>query len=236
MDEQEQKRIGIRVEPSWTFEFVDSDRIEAESCIVPIDVRDCPSAQEFGDLHLIVADLEFALQCFTTAAQMGVPERAAPVIKALIFSGVVAYARPFMTGARVKLEPEMFAPIWSEEGAALHSFLFEMRSRHVSHSVNDFERCDAVGIVVTDATFQRQGNASGVGVATLTTVGLTQWKLDQIHAHIPPIIDMLRSRIEALKPVLHAEMKAQLSREGRWDMMPIARFPNLKNIAKRRAR
>lgn len=236
MDEQEPKRIGIRVEPSLTYEFVDSDLIEAGSLIVPIDVRDCPSAQEFGDLHLIVEDLEFALQCFTTAAQMGTPDRADSVIKALIFSGVVAYARPFVTGVRVKLLPKDFTSIWSEEGAALHSFLVAMRDRHVSHSVNEFERCDAVGIIVTDATFQRQGDAGGVGVATLSTVGLTRSKLDQIHAHIPPIIDMLRARIQLLKLKLYAEIKAQLEREGRWDMMPIARFPTLENIAKRRGR
>ncbi|MGO7367094.1 hypothetical protein [Rhizobium leguminosarum] len=236
MDEQESQRIGIRVDPSWTFEFIDIDRIEAKSRIVPIDVHACPSAQEFGDLHLIVEDLEFALQCFTTAAQMGMPDQGDSVIKALIFSGVTAYARPFVTGVRVKLLPEMFTSIWSEEGAALHSFLIDVRNRHVSHSVNEFERCDAVGIIVTDAKFQRQGAASGVGVATLLTVGLTRSKLDQIHAHIPPIIDMLRSRIQELKLELHAEMKAQLDREGRWNMMPIARFPTLENIGKRRGR
>ncbi|MGO7564734.1 hypothetical protein ACC754_35690 [Rhizobium johnstonii] len=236
MDEQETKRVGILVKPSFTFEFLDSERIEAESQIVPIDVRKCASAQEFGDLHLIVEDLEFAQQCFITAAQLGFPDEPNLLIKSLVFSGVVAYARPFMTGVRMKLMPDEFAGVWSPGGAELHTFLVEMRNRHVSHSVNAFERCDALGIIVTDSAFQRQGDVTGVGVATLTTIGLGRARLEQIHSHIPPMLELLQARIQIVKLRLHAEMKDQLASEGKWDMMPIVRFPELENIAKKRAR
>ncbi len=222
--------------PSWTFEFMDIEPIGRDRKIVPIELKACPSAEEYGDLHLIADDFEHSLQCFAEASKFGIPDPANVLAKALIFSAVMAYARPFSSGVRVKLTPEMFDGIWNDNNKALHTFLFELRNRHVAHSVNDFERCDAVGVIVTYPGLQREGNSSGVGVTSLSTIGLTASKIQEAQAHIPLMVEFVRARINELKIKLHAEMKAELAAGTPWKMAPMIRFPDTTKIAKRRSR
>jgi hypothetical protein len=183
-----------------------------------------------------VEDLEYSLQCFAEASKFGVPDAMNVVAKALIFSAVVAYARPFMSGVRVKLTPQMFDGVWNDDDKALHTFLIELRNRHVAHSVNDFERCDAVGIIGAYPAFQREGNVSGVGVTSLSTIGLTGTKIREAQVHIPLMVEFVRTRISELKTKLHAEMEAELAAGTPWKMAPMIRFPDATKIANRRSR
>lgn len=85
--------------PRWTFRFVGITSVEAGEMIAPA-ILEGDLASEFADLHMIANDLSFALECLKEANKIGPPNSDNMLSKALIFSAVVAYARPFKTGVR----------------------------------------------------------------------------------------------------------------------------------------
>jgi hypothetical protein len=128
---------GERISPDWTYQFIDLARIERGESIVPGKI-DSNDGREFAALNLIQGDLRFSLDCFDEAEKLGIPDSQNTHSKALIFSAVVAYARPFKTGVRgIKLDKDFFASLAGDFSTSLHDFLIDVRDKHVAHSVNE---------------------------------------------------------------------------------------------------
>ncbi len=128
-----------RSNQQWTFRLIDPRRVEAGEIIAPAILRG-NLAREFADLHMVANDLSFALECLKEANKIGLPDSDNLLSKALIFSAVVAYARPFKTGVReLKMDITYYSGIPTFK-ADVHEYLIAMRDKHVAHSVNEFER------------------------------------------------------------------------------------------------
>jgi len=196
--------------------------IEAGSKIPPLRIRS-EHAVGFAALHLVVHDFEFALECFRRAYALGRPDVANIESKAFINAGVMSYARAFAQTARgVRLRPEMFASVWNEEDNELHDFLYNLRDKHIAHSVNEFERCEPAGIIVIAPDGSVQEGISGVGVVLQTAIGLPLQKLERAVHHVEHCISYIKARIEELSPLVHADMKADLA-DG-MEMVPMVKF------------
>lgn len=197
--------------------------IEAGSHIPPIELH-TENAHGFAALHLIVHDFEFALGCFKRAYSLGRPDPANIESRAFINSGVVAYARPFVSGVRgVRLHPDMFEEVWNDQDRELHDFLKDLRDKHVAHPVNDFERCDPVGMIVFTPDGTLQEGISGVGVILQTQIGLPLQRLEAAMHHVEYCINYIKQRIDDLRPKVHADMKVDLP--NGWKMAPMVKFP-----------
>jgi hypothetical protein len=138
--ESEPTSKGEKLSPHWTYNFFDLPRIEAGEYIVPAKI-DSVAGREFAALQLVHNDISFALECLQEADKMGVPDSQNLRSKSLIFSAVVAYARPFKTGVReIRMEESSFAAAGQEFNLDLHNYLIAVRDKHVAHSVNEFEQ------------------------------------------------------------------------------------------------
>jgi hypothetical protein len=96
--------MGEKQSPRWTYQFVDLTRIEAGEHIVPAKI-DSQAGREYAALQSVLEDLSFALECLREADKLGLPDSENIHSKALIFSAVVAYARPFKTSVRERGGP-----------------------------------------------------------------------------------------------------------------------------------
>jgi hypothetical protein len=215
--------------PSWSYRFIDTDRIEAGQLIFPIEIKG-KKGEEFAALHLILNDLEFALNCLREAGKLGIPDEKRTLSKALIFAGLVSYARAFDAGTRGFRTPETFKDTWSDADRELHNYLFYLRQKHIAHSVKS---CDAVGVIVTNKEYNRQKGVTGIGVTMLSAIGITKAKLDQGDAHIDAIIRYVRERIAELGDEIHGELRSHLDSGGAWKMAPLVRLPDPKNVTAR---
>jgi len=196
--------------------------IEAGSKIPPIRIRS-DHAIGFAALHLVVHDFEFALECFKRAYALGRPDAANIESKAFINAGVMSYARAFAQTARsIRLSPDMFASIWNDEDTELHDFLYDLRDKHIAHSVNEFERCEPAGMVVYTPEGLIQEGVSGVGVVLQTVIGLPLQRLEQAVHHVEHCINFIKIRIEELRPLVHADMKAEMP-DG-MELVPMVKF------------
>lgn len=217
--------------PQWTFRFVDPARVEAGEMIAPAILQG-NLASEFADLHMVANDLSFALECLKEANKIGPPDSANLLSKALIFSAVVAYARPFKTGVReLKLDINYFSSIPTFK-ADVHEYLIAMRDKHIAHSVNEFERSKATGVMV--GTPQAEWRPAGVGVVQAFHIGLSGMIVEHAMAQITDMLDRISAEIDKKRPELFREFNAKFAKEGKWEMEPLAQIPNRENVAKRR--
>lgn len=224
---------GQHFEASWKFRFVETREIPAGHRIIPIEAH-TENAHGFAALHLAVHDMEFALACLEQAAALGRPDASKVESKAFIFAGVVAYNRSFVENVRgVRLGHDVFAHVWNDDDRELHDYLFGLRNKHIAHSINSFERCDPVGVIVLEPEVDiLLEGVSGVGVTLLNFVGINKQKLDASIHHIQRCLSVLNKRIDELRPLVHAEMMAEL-RNG-WKMAPAARIPDAKEVGLKR--
>ena len=95
-----------------------------------------------------MGDLAFAEECLRAADEVGIPDNSKLHSKALIFSGVVGYARCFKTGVRaLTLDPGDLTARGAPFDYDSHRYVIALRDKHVAHSVNDFEQCDAIAVM-----------------------------------------------------------------------------------------
>src|SRR5687767_9140301 len=90
---------GEAFSSDFSFTWIDPSPIEAGEFIAPARLSS-ESARVFAALHLILGDLAFAEECLKAADAIGIPDDTSLHSKALIFSGVVGYARCFKSGVR----------------------------------------------------------------------------------------------------------------------------------------
>jgi hypothetical protein len=196
--------------------------VEAGSKIPPIQIRS-EHAIGFAALHLIVHDFEFALECFRRAYALGRPDAANIESKAFINAGVMSYARAFAQTVRgIRLSSEMFASVWNDEDNELHDFIYDLRDKHIAHSVNEFERCEPAGMIVFTPDGHVQEGISGVGVVLQTVIGLPLQRLEMAVHHVEHCINYIEARIEELRPLVHADMKADMPDE--MELVPMVKF------------
>jgi hypothetical protein len=121
-----------------SFTWINPGPIEAGESIVPVKLTS-DAARTFAAMHLILGDLEFAEECLKAADDLGIPDNSNLHSKALIFSGVVVYARCFKSGVRgFTLVPSDLTAKGAPFDDNIHQYLIAMRDKHIAHSVNDF--------------------------------------------------------------------------------------------------
>jgi hypothetical protein len=134
-----------------------------------------------------------------------------------------------MSGVRaIKLTPETFSSEDVTFNAEIHEYLISLRNKHISHSVNEFESCEAG----TPGLGWRDGGA--IGVAETQSIGLSRAMVRHAIAHITGAVNFLSTTIEKQRAELYNEFKTQFAKDGKWEMAPLARVPDRSNISKRR--
>jgi hypothetical protein len=224
--------LGEIVAPEWSFRWIVEGQVDAGTMIAPAKLNS-ELARRFADLHLVIDDLSFALDCLTEADKLGMPDPNNLASKALIFSGAVAYARCFHSGVRsVRLNPQDFVGTSVPFDHEIHDYVFELRNKHVAHSVNEFERCVASAVVVRAP--KASWVARGIGVTIQKNIGISRAQLRRAASHIGALRDHLLAEVEALRLTLFEEFTASFREGGGWKMVPILRKVERTKVAKRR--
>lgn len=226
-------REGESLAPEMTFTWINPSRIEAGEFIAPARLSS-PQAQSFAAMHLIHRDLTFARDCLAQADQIGIPDATNIQSKALVFSAVVAYARPFKSGVRlIRLSPEQMVEKGVLFDTEIHDYLIALRDKHVAHSVNDYEDCEAIAVVVgkPEAGWR---DGSGVGVIVMQSVGLTRNLLRCAMAHIEGLKNAIIADIEAQRIPVYDEFKTVFAKDGKWEIAPLVKLSDRSKVSQRR--
>ena len=153
---------------------------------------------------------------------------------ALIFSGVVSYARCFKSGVRkVRLDPSQLAATGVAFDLEIHDYLIALRDKHVAHSVNDFEECEAVAVVVGGPNSGWR-DGSGVGVIMKRSVGISALLLKQAIEHVINLQKIVTDKVESLRFEVYVEFKDAFEKDKKWECAPLLHFSGRRDIAKRR--
>lgn len=219
---------GEKYKPQLTFCFLDTTTIQAGEHIVPAKLEG-ELAKEFADLHMIENDFAFALDCFKESDKIGLPDPSNVYSKALISAGVTAYSRPFKSGVRqTKLKPSYFSETKSFD-LELHGYLVSIRDKHVSHSVNEFERSASVGVMV--GVPRIKWRPAGVGVTKLHAIGISKRIIDASVIQLESMLATIRKRIDEIRPTLFDLFKQNCEKTSTWEIAPIASFPKSVQIS-----
>lgn len=211
---------GEKFSPQWSYRFIDCRTIEKGEFIVPAQVSATTKSGEYAALNMILKDLTFALDCFVEADKIGIPDASNIQGKALVFSAVVSYARPFKTGVReIKLHRSFFSGLQPAFNDDLHNFLIAVRDKHVAHSVNEFERCEPIAVMV--GTPETKWRAAGFGIVEQHAIGLNRQIVQQAIAQIQAMREFLGPMIQTLTDELFNEFKVRFDRDGKWQQAPI---------------
>ena len=139
---------------------------------------DLPDGQLFSDLFGIKRDLELVVEfCQRLSDAYDAVPTDYPLIDALSTSSVVRYCRCFEGGVRAKLARESIKAI-DPRFAEFHDYLFALRQKHLSHSVNEFE-ANYVTVAVSEPPAPREVLGIGIGggrVAGLDKATAKTWK------------------------------------------------------------
>jgi hypothetical protein len=216
-----------------SFTFINPGPIEAGESIIPAKLSSA-AARMFAAQHLILEDLTFAEECLKEADKIGIPDASNLQSKALIFSGVVVYARCFKSGVRaLTLDPSDLTARGVPFNYDIHKYLIALRDKHVAHSVNDFEQCDAIAVMIgKPGSACRYG--SGIGVTKKQAVGISRTLALKAISHINALRQFLESELPAQREALHAEFQANLAKTGKWEWAPTVNFSDRSKVAERR--
>lgn len=224
---------GESFSSAFSITWINPGPIEAGETIAPAKLPS-EAARIFAALHLILGDLSFAEECLKTANDIGKPDDKNLHSKALIFSGVVGYARCFKSGVRaLKLTPADLHSKGAPFDDEIHEYLIAMRDKHVAHSVNDFEQCEAVAIVIGKPEVGWR-DGSGIGVVKKQSIGISRALVQRSVAHINNLCQFLETELSTQRFSLYAEFQANFEKTGKWEMAPIIKFSNRSKITERR--
>lgn len=193
-----------------------------------------PKARSFAALNLILGDLDFAYDCLKQAHEMGLPDSSNLQSKALIFAGVVSYARCFKSGVReVRLDSSELTKNVEHFDFSIHDYVVALRDKHVAHSVNEFERCEAVATMVG---MPQKGwrDGSGVGVIIQHSVGMSRDLLRRAIQHVENLKCHISAEIEKERMEVYREFLESSAKEKTWEAAPILTFADRNNVGKRR--
>lgn len=231
--EQEKFQKGEAIAPSWTYRFIDLSEIPAGSKIAPAKI-DTEGGKRYAALNQIASDLSYARECLSQADTIGVPSVSDIQSRALIFSGVVAYARPFKTGVRqIRLTTEFFSSLGKLFDSSIHNYLISVRDKHIAHSVNEFETGDATAVVV-QVPGGPDWSCRGIGYIGNVVIGLNREIVRGSVVQIDAMLEYLKSKIQIDGDALYLEYKETFDKDHKWDMAPLVRFPDRNNVANKR--
>jgi hypothetical protein len=112
-------------------------------------ILDMPEAQRFGDLAGIIHDLGNVVQfCDLLVSAFDASPPQYELADALSTAAVIRYCRCFESGVRARLAGESIKAI-APHLVHIHGYLFDLRQKHLAHSVNEFE-ANHVAIVLPD--------------------------------------------------------------------------------------
>jgi len=210
--------------------------IPAGTPIVPIKIPTTEQTTEISALYSAKEDLTFALFCFKEAIKHDIPKVSNPISKALINAGTLSYARVFSSGVhKFKLTEKYFSNIWSIEDSDLHKYLSSLRDKHIAHSVNDFERAEAVGVVtITNDLRLLSTNPCGVGVVLTVSIGLPFVWLEQCPILMEKMITFIDGRINSLRIEICKQFHPTLKVGDKVEIHPFIQIANRDKIEKRR--
>jgi hypothetical protein len=118
------------------------------------------------------------------------------VVDAFSTAILVRYARPFMTGVRLKLGADILAGLNSEQGQ-LHEKFMAWRSKHAAHSVNPFEENFVVAYYNQDTVTET--GIQSISVQQDRLVGLSMRDLVDIQSLADTLLSIVKARIDAEK-------------------------------------
>jgi hypothetical protein len=216
-----------------SFTLIDPSLFGAGECIVTARLHSA-KARTFAALNLILGDLEFAEECLKAADDIGIPDNSNLQSKAYIVSGVIGYARCFTTGVRaLKLVPNDLTSKGAPFDYSIHKYLIALRDKHIAHSVNDFEQCDAIAVMIgKPGSEYRYGG--GIGATKQQTVGINRTLVRKAIFHINELRQFLESELQIQREALHVEFQDNLAKTGEWEMAPIVKFSDRSKVAERR--
>lgn len=121
---------------------------------------DLPEAQLLSDLYGIIKDLDSVSEfCQRLVDAWDAEPPDFDLLDALSTACVVRYCRCFEGGVRCKLDPDSVKAV-DPRFAEFHDYLFSLRQKHLSHSVNEFEEnCVAVSVAEPPSLPEVQGIA-----------------------------------------------------------------------------
>lgn len=224
---------GEAFSSDFSFTWISPGPIEAGEAIAPAKLT-TQAARVFAALHLILGDLAFAEECLNAANEIGIPDDKNLHSKALIFSGVVSYARCFKSGVRaLTLTPNALHDKGTPFDNNIHEYLIALRDKHVAHSVNDFEQCETVAIVIgKPGVGWRDGSA--IGVVKKQSIGISKALIQQAVSHINILRNFLEAELPAQHIALHADFVENFNKTGKWEMAPIMKPSDRSKVAERR--
>jgi hypothetical protein len=216
-----------------SFTWINPEPIEAGELMVPAKLSS-PEAQLFAALHLVLRDLVFAADCLKQANELGIPNDRHLESKALIFSGVIGYARCFKTGVRpMLLDLADVARKGILVDLEIHKYLLSLRDKHIAHSVNDFEDCQAIAIVVgRPETGWRDGSA--IGIAIKQTIGISSELLHRAIKHIESLKEFVEVQIGTRRLLVYSEFQKAFAKDGKWEATPMVKMSDRSRVARRR--
>jgi hypothetical protein len=212
--------------------------IPAGTLFGPIKIPTTEQTTEISALYSAKEDLTFALFCFKEAIKHDIPKVSNPISKALINAGTLSYARVFSRGVhKFKITEEYFSNLWDIEDSDLHKYLSSLRDKHIAHSVNDFKRAEAVGVVTISNDLRLLStNPFGVGVGVVLTVsiGLPFVWLKQCPMLMEKMITFIDGKINALRIEIYKQFHPTLKVGDKVEIHPFIQIANRDKIEKRR--
>lgn len=225
-------KLGEAVKSQLSWMPMDLTPMEAGSMWIPVKMSS-QGAHEYSAIQLIKADLEFANECLREADKLGMPNDDILSSKALIFSGIIAYARAFGTGARgISFVPDDIIKKGVEFDSEIHLYLLNLRSKHVAHSVNAFEECDTVGMVVRSPGKPTRPNA--IGFVMKRSIGLSRKQLMKSTEHIANLVAHLEAEIVTRRITLFDELKASYAAGDKMMIAPIVKVSDRAKVGQKR--
>ncbi len=224
---------GEAFSSDFSFTWISPGPIEAGEAMAPAKLTS-QAARVFAALHLILGDLAFAAECLNAANDIGIPDDKNLHSKALTCSGVVGYARCFKSGVRaLTLSPDDLHGKGAPFDDEIHEYLIALRDKHVAHSVNDFEQCESIAIVIgKHGVGWRDGSA--IGVVKKQSIGISQALVQRAVSHINALRNFLEAELPAQRVALHTDFLANFQKTGKWEMAPIMKLSDRSKVAERR--
>jgi hypothetical protein len=144
--------IRVDEESGFEFEVVDRGAPLEEGKIYAYAV-DFPEAQKVQEIHAVLRDLDFVMRTADYLADLlrewaSLEEDLAPgdgskkdlVARSLWTAAIIAYVRCFAQGTRYRLRKEDLKEQYPGGNVIkLHQYFWEIRDKHVAHSVSPFE-------------------------------------------------------------------------------------------------
>ena len=174
-------------------------------------VIDFAEAQEVADWTGIILDLEFVKAACSRLLIESEISRDPVLSRALIVSAIITYARCFNQGGGVRLALHDNDLEAMGVDMSLHGYIMELRSKHIAHSVSEFEQSQ-IGItedggLTANLTQYWVGIPSksiyGLGKMTKHLLGVAKEKVADAHKR-------MKTSYDAMSPEQKDQFKTEL--------------------------